>query len=181
MDLWEKVLRIVAARQMPPAEEKQPSPAELDSIQRALAAEIERFDCGSERHPGRVTIRRLNRVEYNNTIRDLVGVDFQPADDFPADDVGNGFDNMGDVLSIPPILLEKYLLAAERIMDEAFSRDDLRNRILVHKTANPEEDRRPSIRRNIAEFAERAFRRPITEADNNRFYNLRQIGAGRTL
>ena len=49
---------------------------------------------------GRVTIRRLNRTEYNNTIRDLVGVDFKPADDFPADDVGYGFDNIGDVLSL---------------------------------------------------------------------------------
>ena len=64
------------------------------------------------RDPGRVTIRRLNRAEYNNTIRDLLGVDFQPADDFPSDDVGYGFDNIGDVLSMPPILLEKYLSAA---------------------------------------------------------------------
>ena len=62
-----------------------------------------------------MTIRRLNRVEYNNTIRDLVGIDFQPADDFPSDDVGYGFDNIGDVLSMPPILLEKYLAAAEKL------------------------------------------------------------------
>ncbi len=68
---------------------------------------------------GRVTIRRLNRTEYNNTIRDLVGVDFKPADDFPADDVGYGFDNIGDVLSVSPLLLEKYLSAAEAILDQA--------------------------------------------------------------
>jgi hypothetical protein len=65
--------------------------------------------------PGRVTARRLNRIEYNNTVRDLLGVDFRPADDFPADDVGYGFDNIGDVLSLSPILLEKYLTAAETI------------------------------------------------------------------
>jgi hypothetical protein len=58
-------------------------------------------------------------VEYNNTVRDLFGVDFQPADDFPQDDVGYGFDNIGDVLSMPPILLEKYLNAAEEILDRA--------------------------------------------------------------
>ncbi len=68
---------------------------------------------------GRVTIRRLNRTEYNNTVRDLVGVDFKPADDFPADDVGYGFDNIGDVLSVSPLLLEKYLTAAETILEQA--------------------------------------------------------------
>src|SRR5690606_17835292 len=69
--------------------------------------------------PGRVTIRRLNREEYNNTIRDLVGVDFDPAEGFPADDTGYGFDNIGDVLSLSPIMLEKYMNAAQRILDEA--------------------------------------------------------------
>ncbi len=61
----------------------------------------------------------MNRAEYNNTIRDLVGVDFKPANDFPQDDVGYGFDNIGDVLSLPPLLLEKYLRAAESVMEEA--------------------------------------------------------------
>src|SRR5690606_15488506 len=72
-------------------------------------------------NPGRVTVRRLNRTEYNNTIRDLVGVDFQPADDFPSDDVGYGFDNIGDVLSISPLLMEKYLDAAEQIAGKAIA------------------------------------------------------------
>jgi hypothetical protein len=65
--------------------------------------------------PGRVTARRLNRNEYNNTIRDLVGVDVRPADDFPQDDSGYGFDNIGDVLSMSPALMEKYVTAAERV------------------------------------------------------------------
>jgi hypothetical protein len=73
--------------------------------------------------PGRVTIRRLNRAEYNNTIRDLVGVSFRPADDFPSDDVGGGFDNIADVLTLPPLLMEKYLAAAERIAEEAIVAD----------------------------------------------------------
>ena len=76
-------------------------------------------DCAKIFDPGRVTIRRLNRSEYNNTIRDLIGIDFHPADDFPSDDVGYGFDNIGDVLSMPPILMEKYLAAAETISEEA--------------------------------------------------------------
>ena len=70
---------------------------------------------------GRVTLRRLNREEYNNSVRDLFGVDFRPADDFPSDDVGYGFDNIGDVLSISPLLMEKYLDAAETISEQAIS------------------------------------------------------------
>ena len=66
-----------------------------------------------------MTMRRLNRVEYNNTIRDLIGLDFHPSDDFPADDVGYGFDNNGDVLSLPPLLMEKYLHAAQTIAEAA--------------------------------------------------------------
>ena len=64
---------------------------------------------------GRVTARRLNRIEYDNTVRDLLGVDLHPSDDFPQDDSGYGFDNIGDVLSLSPVLMEKYLAAAEKI------------------------------------------------------------------
>ena len=62
----------------------------------------------------------MNKAEYNNTIRDLVGLDLRLADDFPSDDVGNGFDNIGDVLTIPPILLEKYLDAAATIAERVY-------------------------------------------------------------
>src|SRR4249920_2199384 len=82
-----------------------PSPSWLKSIEDLF---IE-FDRTAKPNVGRVTLRRLNRLEYNNTIRDLLGVDFKPAEDFPSDDVGYGFDNIGDVLSLPPLLMEKYL------------------------------------------------------------------------
>ena len=65
--------------------------------------------------PGRVTARRLNRAEYNNTIRDLLGVSIHPAGEFPVDDSGFGFDNIADVLSVSPMLMEKYMAAANRI------------------------------------------------------------------
>jgi hypothetical protein len=64
--------------------------------------------------PGRVTARRLNRAEYNYSLRDLLGIHFQPADDFPQDDSGYGFDNIGDVLSLSPVLMEHYMNAAEK-------------------------------------------------------------------
>lgn len=115
---WEKVLKNLRNRQMPPEEKPQPGEDQRQFVAKWIEAKLFAVDCDHP-DPGRVTIRRLNRVEYNNTIRDLVGVDFHPADDFPADDVGYGFDNIGDVLSMPPVLLEKYLAAAERIMEEA--------------------------------------------------------------
>ena len=104
---------------MPPEDRPQPSREEVGQLTRWIKSARQAEDCGRTFDPGRVTIRRLNRAEYNNTIRDLVGIDFHPADDFPSDDVGYGFDNIGDVLSMPPILLEKYLAAAETISEEA--------------------------------------------------------------
>ena len=71
--------------------------------------------------PGRVTARRLNRTEYSNTIRDLLGVDFRADKYFPTDDSGDGFDNLGEVLTVSPVLMEKYLSAAERISRWAIS------------------------------------------------------------
>ena len=101
------------------ADGEQPSEAQGDTIVRWIDNELAKPVPYAAQDPGRVTIRRLNRAEYNNTIRDLIGVDFKPADDFPTDDVGYGFDNIGDVLSLSPLLFEKYLAAAERILDEA--------------------------------------------------------------
>jgi mono/diheme cytochrome c family protein len=120
-ELWEHVVRLLNERQMPPADEPQPTPKETAAVVIAIRDELAKFDCSAAQHPGRVTIRRLNKVEYNNTIRDLLGLDFNPADDFPSDDVGEGFDNIGDVLTIPPILMEKYLAAAEEIATRALA------------------------------------------------------------
>lgn len=116
--IWERVLRAVQTKEMPPESKPQPSEAERDLVSRWIETKILHCDC-SKPDPGRVTIRRLNRTEYNNTIRDLLGVNFRPADDFPNDDSGYGFDNIGDVLSLSPVLFEKYMAAAEAILDQA--------------------------------------------------------------
>jgi hypothetical protein len=128
---WLKVLARVRAQAMPPLDNKdvpRPSPSEYDTLTNWLDDALNRIDCTGEVDPGRVTLRRLNRNEYRNTIRDLVGIDYQPVDDFPADDVGYGFDNIGDVLSMSPILMEKYLAAAESILDRALVVPSLRLR-----------------------------------------------------
>ena len=117
---WEKVSVNVSAGNMPPPHAPQPSQKERELISGWIDSTLSQADCALE-DPGRVTMRRLNRVEYNNTIRDLVGLDLKPADSFPSDDVGYGFDNIGDVLSISPILMEKYLSAAEKVAEAAIT------------------------------------------------------------
>jgi hypothetical protein len=100
---------------MPPADEPQPPEHLRQAAAAWIEAELARIDRVTPRDPGRVTARRLNRAEYNNTVRDLLGVDLRPADDFPQDDSGYGFDNIADVLSLSPALMEKYLTSAERV------------------------------------------------------------------
>lgn len=127
---WERVLKMVSNQEMPPSAKPQPSAAERDLIAKWIERDVFKCDCNHP-DPGRVTMRRLNRAEYNNTIRDLVGVEFHPADDFPVDDSGYGFDNIGDALSLPPVLLEKYLAATQKILDAALLADEysMRRRI----------------------------------------------------
>jgi mono/diheme cytochrome c family protein len=157
--VWQRVLAALRAGDMPPASKPKPSPADIELIGRWIEAAF-RVDCGGKIDPGRITIRRLNRVEYNNTIRDLVGIDFHPADDFPADDVGYGFDNIGDVLSLPPLLLEKYVAAADKIVTAAFQKLELRRRIMI---AEPTPDHKAEATRKILEnFATHAYRRPVS-------------------
>jgi hypothetical protein len=117
-DVWWSVLKNVRAGIMPPASKPRPSEEE----QHLLAGWIKRHVFGTDPanpDPGRVTIRRLNRVEYRNTIRDLTGCDFKAEEEFPPDDTGYGFDTIADVLTVSPLLLEKYLQAAETIVAAA--------------------------------------------------------------
>jgi hypothetical protein len=117
-DLWFKALKNLRANLMPPAKKPRPTPAQRELIAHWIKNDVFGIDPQNP-DPGRVTIRRLNRVEYRNIIRDLVGVDFDTDSEFPPDDTSFGFDTIGDVLTLPPMLLEKYLIAAEKIIDQA--------------------------------------------------------------
>lgn len=119
-----RILERLSAGEMPPPEVIPPKPAEIVAVTQWLAHQLGATPATTKNSPGgetadttsgRVTVRRLNRVEYDNTVRDLLGVDRHSSDDFPQDDSGYGFDNIADVLSISPVLMEKYLTAAEKI------------------------------------------------------------------
>ncbi len=151
-------------------------PQQYDAVVKLLGDIQTEATQNAPHDPGHVTIRRLNRAEYNNTIRDLLGIDFHPADDFPADDVGYGFDNNGDVLSLTPLLLEKYLTSAEKAVNLALEHDPAKSpsepyrRIMIADPSKlgPAEAARQIIRR----FADRAYRRPIDDEDLNRLMQL---------
>src|SRR4051812_7079328 len=117
-EIWNKVIESLESGDMPPEKKPRPDDKQKGLVLNFLDGELTKLDCTSEKNPGRVTIRRLNREEYKNTVRDLLRVDYYPQD-FPNDEVGYGFDNIGDVLSLSPMLMEKYLAAAEEIAQKA--------------------------------------------------------------
>lgn len=111
-NVGEKVIKRLRAGMMPPVGEPRP---DVDTMQ-ALAVALERdIDANAEVRPGRPGLHRLNRTEYQNTIRDLFGLEVNAADFLPADDSSNGFDNQAGALSLSPALLEAYLSAAADI------------------------------------------------------------------
>jgi len=119
-DLWFAALKNVRAGIMPPVEEGvgRPSVDEIGLLAKWIKYEAFGLSPAAI-DPGKATVRRLNRAEYRNTIKDLLGVEFNSEVEFPPDDTGNGFDNIGEVLTVSPLLLEKYLQAAEAIVDRA--------------------------------------------------------------
>ncbi|HLY19994.1 MAG TPA: DUF1592 domain-containing protein [Bryobacteraceae bacterium] len=124
-DGWEAILQKLRAGEMPPKGIPRPPEAQLQALVHYVEGEFEKADRNTKPDPGHVTARRLNRSEYSNTIRDLLAVDFRAERDFPTDDSGYGFDNIADVLTISPVLMEKYLDAAESIASRAMGADPL--------------------------------------------------------
>ena len=112
--IWEKLLRKLRNREMPPAGMPRPDPAAYEALVKFIETGRDRL-AEVKPNPGRPTLHRLNRAEYANVIRDLLALEIDVAELLPADDAGYGFDNIGDVLSVSPLLMERYLLAAGRI------------------------------------------------------------------
>jgi len=221
-ELLDAVFRVVREGEMPPNYMPQPSAEEIVTVTRGLDELIAAVEAAMPPRPGRVTLRRLNRVEYENTIRDLLGVEFHATDiwmptppltavrrimsaqpstgrlspaagglvaagkvaasasiNFPSDDVGYGFDNIGDVLSLPPLLMEKYLAAAELIASEAvaLTREGVTSpshRIFI---ASPSEtlSEEEAARRILQRLASRTYRRSVTFEEVDRLISIANL------
>ncbi len=123
---WNQVRGMIEIGAMPPSDyDPQPSRESRERMASWLDQRVNSVDCGLVEDPGRVTMRRLNSIEYDFTLRDLLGIDFSPSTmiGFPSDGVGNGFDNQGDVLSLSPLQLEKYLQAAQLLCERVIVHD----------------------------------------------------------
>jgi hypothetical protein len=127
-ETWLRVLDAIEGRIMPPADMPQPTLEELDQIQSWIENDFLAAQCAQRESSAPVVIRRLNREEYDNTIRDLLGVDLKLADAFPADEIGHGYDNVGSALNLSPAHFEKYLEAAEIALDHAIVAPDVEGR-----------------------------------------------------
>ncbi len=116
---WEKIAELLESHEMPPKKKPQPTESQREALVKWIDAQLTGSEVG-QKNPGRVTLRRLNREEYRNTIRDLLAVDFDPSD-FPSDETAYGFDTIADVLTIQPLLMERYLAAADEIVGKVLA------------------------------------------------------------
>lgn len=157
-DTWVNVARVVRDQTMPPSGKTQPTQEERDTLVAVLNRTLETLDYPLD--PGRTVVRRLTRVEYNHTVRDLLGATSNPADRFPSDaGGGEGFDNNAATLYVTPILLEQYLLAARHTAEQASA-----DRIFI---ARPDAttSSRVAGEKIVRHFLPRAFRRPVTQEE----------------
>ena len=140
-DGWERIAERLQNGEMPPKGTPR-SQAQIDATVKYIQAQFLEADRNAKPDPGRVVAHRLNRNEYSNTIRDLLGVEFRAQKDFPTDDSGDGFDNIGLVLTISPTLMARYMDAAERIASRAIAADPLPKPIEVSYEAKDKRIRR---------------------------------------
>jgi len=154
-ELWLHALKNLRGGLMPPPKKPQPTAEEKERITQWIKSTVFQID-PQNLDPGRVTIRRLNRTEYRNTIRDLLGVNFDTQNTFPPDDTGHGFDNIGDVLTLPPMLLEKYVVAANQIISQTVpaSRRTIREETVDGVDFSGAQNALPKPRRPAREFPE---------------------------
>ena len=188
VDLWNQVGERLAGKEMPPAKSKQPSEDErqvLSSwVEHVARSQVSCEDLTREQRAksltGYTNTRRLSRMEYNNTLRDLFGVDLHAGDLLPSEGGGGeGFDNAGSTLFITPVLIEKYLEAAELVLGtllpaavpEAAELAEARHRLLGPEPS-PALSPRTAAQAVLQSFLPRAFRRPATDKETERYLDI---------
>jgi len=174
-ELWWNVLKYLRAGIMPPERKPRPDPAQRHRLEQWIKTAVFAFD-PKHPDPGRPVLRRLNRIEYRNTIRDLLDVDYDTENEFPPDDTGYGFDNIGAVLTVSPLLLEKYLAAAETIVKQA--KPALAKRFLAKPIPQNAAERHAYAAQVLGDFTTLAFRRPVDAPTVERLVKLAEQAGG---
>jgi len=154
--LASRAVHLIRFGAMPPEDAYLPEPEERQVLADRLDELLFQSTCDLRPKPGKVTARRLNRYEYQNVVRDLFGFRTEVTKEFPSDEVGGGFDNNADVLSVSPLLMEKYLDAAEQISERLFR--EIRTEI----DQRPDGDRNPK-RKRAADRSDSVIRQALTE------------------
>jgi hypothetical protein len=166
--LWRVVISEVHERRMPPSNRTPPKEVVREQFLKEATEFLDKVERGAKPvDPGRGVVRRLTRREYNNTVRDLFGVTTKPADKFPSDGGGGaGFDNNAATLYLPPILLERYLFAADEVARAA----DPATLFVV----KPTNDLKPrdAARKNLEKLLPIVYRRPLRTDDVERLLRL---------
>ncbi len=184
---WSQVIEVLKKGSMPPEEELQPGNEKVQQVSHTLDRAINHFDFSQIDDPGFEPIRRLSHTEYNNTIRDLLGVDIKPAERFHSELIGkSGFDNSANTLFLQSTLMERYISAAERVVDEAIpdhpataAHARTRRLIFVERPSSKISEQ-AAAHKTIATFLRRAYRRPVSEVvlrrNMTRFQSHRDAG-----
>ena len=133
-EMWEKVIRKLRAREMPPPRRPRPDEATYAAFVGWIETELDHAAAAGP-NPGNETVHRLNRTEYTNAVRDLLALEIDGRELLPADDLSYGFDNIADVLSLSPALLERYMLAAGKIAEMAVGDPSIRSTTAVYTTS----------------------------------------------
>ena len=183
---WLNVIQQIKVRSMPPPDEGEMPEADRITTAAWITRYLEEFDYGSVHRVGHEPARRLTREEYNNTIRDLIGIDLRPADQFPADlSASSGFKNSANSLFFQPLTLERFISAAEQVTSQAFPIDSLTqaNQLKLSHAWNEllQDDANLSNPLAVIErFTSRAFRRPATQQEitdlGSLYQRMRQSG-----
>jgi len=190
--LWGKVWENLLSETMPPGDMPQPTATERKTISRWIGQTVFQLESSgldpsgldpSGLDPGRVTIRRLNRAEYRYSVLDLLGVDFPVQEHFPVDDTGYGFDTIGDVLTIPPTLMEKYFLAAAQISEQLLSestKPQSQRSAAYAQIFNEDLSTVPTARERARQIVKRiataAFRESVDDATVEKLLSLTEPG-----
>jgi hypothetical protein len=168
--IWENVAERIRNGDMPPKDKNQPHEKERLRLRKWISNEVDLFDYSQVRAPGHVPARRLSREEYNRTISDLVGLDLRPADQFPMDFTGtSGFSNSANTLFLHTAHLDRYMSAAETVIDAAQKDKSVWNRL----TDNG------NVKQSLRRFVRLAFRRPPIDKEMNSYLNHYQTQKGK--